>query len=192
MPSKIQKFCALLAFVIASAYAYAPARPYVAAIAGVLGALSLIGTSLAILPGRAGAFFAALGKDVDAMRAAISPRPTGPSGPSVVIRAAGALMLALSVVAVGCAAAIPAIVVAVTDGACVLSHFDELEAAERVSLDAFIAIAARVAKSCGITVQQVVGAYGTEKASRAARAAKGDAASACSSTAPSLASPVRP
>lgn len=110
------------------------------------------------------------------------PGDDTPKPPSVVVRAAGTLLLALSVAAIGCAAALPAVVTVVSDGLCILTHYDELAAAERADRATFLLVAARVAGQCGITVEAVVHAFGTEKASRAMRAAKSEAAPACSAS----------
>ena len=151
----------------------------------MLGAIGTIATIFAMLPGRVGAFFAAIGKDVDAIRA-LFPKPPSddakPSGPSMIVRAAGSVLLMLSIATMGCAGAIPAVVTVVSDGLCVLTHFDELLAAEKVSAATFLLVAARVAGQCGITVDAVVHAFGTEKASRAMRASKAEPAPACSAS----------
>ena len=97
-------------------------------------------------------------------------------------RSVAAFALLASFALAACAGAIPAVVTVVSDGLCVLSHYDELAAAEKAGTATFLLVAARVAGQCGITVEAVVHAFGTEKASRAMRAAKGEAAPACSAS----------
>jgi len=127
-----------------------------------------------------------------ALRVLLGLPPAPPSGddkpkspPTVVVGALSALALlgALGGSVVSCAGAIPAVVTVVSDGLCVLTHFDELAAAERAGASTFVVVAARVAGQCGITVEAVVRAFGAEKASRAARAAKAETAPpACSAS----------
>jgi hypothetical protein len=54
-----------LAAVVAIAWTIPQAKPYIETVFTAVGGLGVIATALAILPGKVGAFFAALGHDVD-------------------------------------------------------------------------------------------------------------------------------
>lgn len=135
MNSKLKTFYSLLAFALVALYAMPSARPYIETAAKALGAVALIATSLAALPGAIGRFGAALGQDVDALLAIVPKPPTDgskPKGPPAVIATA---LIVLSTLVGGCAlAALPGCAwlkakepVLTQDGkdevACVFSHF---------------------------------------------------------------------
>jgi hypothetical protein len=114
---------------------------------------------------------------------ALPPGDDTPKPPSVAVRAAGTLLLALSVTAIGCAGALPVVAQIVVDAGCVASHYDELAAAEQAGRGPFLLAIERTARACGIEQQLVVTLFGSAKAQRIA-------APACSAS--SLASPVKP
>jgi hypothetical protein len=126
MNSKLKTFYSLLAFFLVALYAMPSARPYIETAAKALGAVALIATSLAALPGAIGRFGAALGQDVDALLAIVPKPPTDgskPKGPPAVIISA----LAISMLLGGCSWLKSKEPVLTQDGkdevACVFSHF---------------------------------------------------------------------